>query len=445
MDYEKRFREFREICRKFDNPFLNAKCFHVAGSKGKGSTTAIIAGILEEAGYNVGRLSSPHVVDERERFMRAHEFFDDEIYRAAKTELAKAELFRTLSYPEEKTLTGMLCFREAKCDYTVYEVGLGGEFDPTNVISPLATGITPIELEHTKILGKTLSEIAKAKAGVIKEGAPVVVTKQKPEVLRVIRGRAEKVGAELFYIPDVVKISDVRYFLDDSYDEFSGDFMMGFQLESKLFNRPLDIKSKLVGDFQTENIAMAVIMVKIVMPEISEDIIEKGISKVRLPGRFEMLRNIFGYDRIPYIVLDGAHTISSISGSLQTLDELIRVNGVANAQDSCLTDFAEGVKPQLLFGCGKDKPVEDFAKMIDGKFSGITLTKPGDKEADFPRMQAAFSDMEVVEDTRAGILHALEKASEARAPLVVLGSLYLAGEVKKILVGKYEEIMRNFS
>ena len=178
------------LCEKFNNPQNEIPCVHIAGSKGKGSTSVMIASILEEAGFKCGIYTSPHIIDFRERIKRPFSFFEDWVYEQAADELVcgiesilPEELpgQRAITWFELVTLYSFLCFKIAKVDYVVYEVGLGGRLDSTNIVKPLLSCIMPIELEHTEFLGNTVELIAEEKAGIIKKDIPVLISFQKYE------------------------------------------------------------------------------------------------------------------------------------------------------------------------------------------------------------------------------------------------------------------------
>lgn len=244
------------LCEKFGHPERFCPCFHVAGSKGKGTIANGIAAILREKGFKTGVYSSPHVYDIYERFSTGDGPFKPEIYEKAKREL-KSKVKEKLPWPVEMTLFAMLVFREAKVDYAVYEVGLGGRLDPTNVISPLAIAMGPVELEHTQILGGTLTKIATEKAGIFKPNVPVISAPQPSEVKAVF--------------------GKIEYLEDDEY--------------------------------QVEDAKIAARCVKTVFKDLDEEAAISTALSVRLPGRYEKIENYHG---LPYLLMDGAHTENSI-------------------------------------------------------------------------------------------------------------------------------------
>lgn len=405
------------LCNRFGNPELACPSFHVAGSKGKGSVSMMIATILNEAGYRTGLYSSPHILDFIERIGTCNGPFQEEVYEKSVKELidfvssVKTEDLpgeRPITWFELVTLLGILSFANAKCDYSVYEVGLGGRLDATNVLKPAVCCINQIELEHTEFLGNTVEKIAAEKGGIIKENTPVFVAEQTESVKEVFRKIAKDRSAPIYFVDEISKISEIVY----------KNRRMHCKIESDFFKRPLQIVLRMPGDFQARNAALAALAVKQVLPEIDEVTIEKGLEKAALPGRFEIDGNI---------IFDGAHTVKSIGYTMDTLEKIFEGECPANLH--------------LLFGCAADKEVEKMAACFKGRFSKVYVTKPGYvKESDLERMKKAF-DMAGIEyfscgDHLKAIPYALEKAREENARLLVTGSFYLVSEVKKYLLSQ---------
>ncbi|MDR1863135.1 MAG: tetrahydrofolate synthase, partial [Treponema sp.] len=207
------------------NPERSAESIHIAGSKGKGSVTGMIASILEAAGIKAARYMSPHVTDYRERICLGNNFFDESLYidggnelKTLLTEVKKgntafASAFAAGGEPtvfELLTLYFFLCARRAGAGYMAVETGLGGRLDSTNIVDPLISIITGIELEHTDYLGNTLTAIAGEKAGIIKKRKPLALAEQSPEVLDVFREKAAEMDAPLYYFPDYVRIENTK-------------------------------------------------------------------------------------------------------------------------------------------------------------------------------------------------------------------------------------------
>lgn len=450
VEPEKTFLQMKKLCEFFGHPEKCCPVFHVAGSKGKGSTAAYIASILDQAGYKVGRLASPYVAHFCERFQCGNEDFADFEYEQALDELEgglKSLKITSLPHAVLMTLYGFLLFRKAGCDFMVIEVGMGGRLDPTNVVTPEVSVITTIEIEHQKILGDTLAKIAGEKAGIIKPGVPVVVTKQKPEAQRKILAVARERGAPVTTVNTHDFEVQSRYFFADSYDEFTGRPILRVEVSNVDFPNGLKLDLKMLGDFQVENSLLAATVVKVFERanknfHLTDATIECGISEVALPARFDVRRDIIGYDGIPYLVIDGAHTPNSVAGAVRTFKILRKLESVKNAQDSCLTDFVPGAEPLLLFSTGEDKQVEKMAKELKKTFSVVIFTtlehkKTSPKGIDKALTGAGFKTA-FIKEPREAVKEALKIASAEKRPLVVVGSLYLAGEVYLELEEKAE-------
>lgn len=407
--------------RRFGSPSGCAPCVHVAGSKGKGSVCAMAASILEAAGFKAGLYLSPHISDFRERICSPSKFFPDEIYERCAAELVSAfeavpkEDFpggRPVTWFELATLYAFLCFRAAKTDWNVLEVGLGGRLDATNVARPAVCCVTRIEMEHTEYLGDTLEKIAAEKAGIIKEGVPVIVAAQKNEsVMDVFRRKASAVRAPIVEMDEAARVASREYISGGKRG-----ILMRTKIESPLFKRAVSADMRFLGLAQSCDAAQAVLAVKTAVPSITEEQIERGLSAASLPGRFEIVEGD------PRVILDGAHTPRSVEETLRTMGEIFG-----------------GERPHLLFACAADKNSVEMARLLaSADFGKITLTVPGaSKKSDIERTAASFSGagMDFNRDANfpRAIQSALSAARKSRAPLLVTGSFYLLAEVKKIL------------
>ncbi|MBP3773331.1 MAG: bifunctional folylpolyglutamate synthase/dihydrofolate synthase [Treponema sp.] len=479
----------RFFCEKFGHPENFAPCFHVAGSKGKGSVSSFIASILDEGGYKTGLYTSPHILDFIERVSSPNGPFKEEAYDRAVQEImdgvqsiSQEELpgQRPITWFELVTLFSFLVFRQAKVDYSVFEVGLGGRLDSTNVISPICACITPIELEHTEFLGDTLEKIAYEKGGIIKENTPVVIARQQPNVRKVFEKIAAEKHAKAIFVEDTIenlifKIKNIteciknNTILTNGNSEFYKNCiknhtslesqsvlpLMSVSFSSKIFSRPVKTTLQLLGKFQAENAALAAIAVKTVLPTISEEVIEQGLAKAKLPARFEILGNPCNSKcdtlnstktQKSLIVLDGAHTVNSVTFTLETLNQVFgerksKKTG-SSLQEKKQPEFSEFPAPFrrriLLFACAADKDAKDIASLFKNEFDEIFLTKPGDvKKADLEGLTRAFDaaglSYDFSEDYKAQIKKAIKKAGEEEAILLITGSFYLVAEVKKLI------------
>lgn len=410
------------LCKRFDNPQDFAPCIHVAGSKGKGSVSRMIACILEEAGYNVGLYSSPHITDFRERISKATEFFDESIYEAAVKEIMpnidsiiNLPADRPITWFELVTLYAFLCFRKANVDWSVFEVGMGGRLDATNVIRPKLCCITGIELEHTEFLGNTLEKIAAEKAGIIKNCTPVVIARQQTENVKIIlREKAFTRHAPCYFVDEIIK--KATYCFNEKEKN------MSLMLESDIFNRPIKTKLKMLGKCQVLNAAQAAIAIRKVLPNLDEAIIERGLAKAQLPGRFEIIDKVPGHTGIPHLILDGAHTLNSIKLTLETLGRMY-----------------DDQKVNLLFACAADKDIKDISQQFKYRFEHVYVTKPGNKKqsdinAEIQAFKNAEIDFTADADYKKMIQKAFSESSQNGAILLVTGSFYLVSEVRKLMM-----------
>jgi dihydrofolate synthase/folylpolyglutamate synthase len=407
------------LARIAGNPERASPVIHVAGSKGKGSVTTMIASILNEAGLKTGLYVSPHVVDYRERVGIATGPFPEDIYAAAGDELRAVvekvgattsldgETFPGGEEPtffELMTLFFFLCSRRADCKALAVETGMGGRLDATNIVNPLVSVITPIELEHTEYLGTTIPSIAGEKAGIIKQGRTVIVAEQETDALSVFRSTASARSAPLRYLPDEVKIENI------SVDREGTSARLLFT-DARLFTRPLDIHLSLVGEVQAKNAALAALAVRSAFPSVEDAAILAGLSRATLPGRFERVGNA------PAVVIDGAHTGRSVRLAADAFSSLYGDAGV------------------LLFGCALGKDAEAMARILAPRFSRIFITAPGSfKRSDPEAVHRAFADQgapaELIAETERAIDAALGRARLENKPLLVTGSFYLVAAVR---------------
>lgn len=400
------------LCEKFNNPQNEIPCVHIAGSKGKGSTSVMIASILEEAGFKCGIYTSPHIIDFRERIKRPFSFFEDWVYEQAADELVcgiesilPEELpgQRAITWFELVTLYSFLCFKIAKVDYVVYEVGLGGRLDSTNIVKPLLSCIMPIELEHTEFLGNTVELIAEEKAGIIKKDIPVLISLQKyKEVYDVFVKKCKNVETEYIFLDSLIKNIDYSF----------ENLQMNFVFSSDLFSREIKTFLKLLGKVQAENACFASCAVKLINPNISEKTIEDGLAKAFISGRYELLE----YNGIP-VVLDGAHTPNSIKNTVETTKKIF--------PDWNIT---------LLFGCASDKDIKDIIPLFDGFVSEVVITKPNFSRAiELEKLQALFNQLNIVckvcEDSTEAIDLILHSPKTDKNLILVTGSFYLVSDV----------------
>lgn len=411
----------------FGNPQDSYPCIHVAGSKGKGSVSTMIASCLTEAGYKTGLYTSPHVADFRERVSCAGTFFSDEAYSRAYLQIIEGFEHIIAQFPntdptwfEIVTMLSFVIFKNEHVDYAVFEVGLGGRLDTTNIIKPRICAIMPIELEHTQYLGNTIAKIAFEKAGIIKKNIPFFCFEQKDEALDVFKKASAERFARMFYLPDFVK--DVSYKVTPDglqcricYNEHT--------TIGALFDKPLEMTLRLTDEIQAKNAALAAALVKYLLPNLEPAVLERGLAKTWLLGRFEIIQ------KSPLTILDGAHTVNSLSLSISTFQKLTDKKGI------------------LVFACAEDKNVHAFAPLFDGKFDTVYLTIPGlFKKSNLSKldteMRSYFSDksdapkLVTSPDFKSILKQGFAESAQTGKPLLIAGSFYLVGEAKKIFASQ---------
>lgn len=285
----------------FDHPHNNFKSIHVAGTNGKGSSSHMLASVLQEAGYKVGLYTSPHLIDFRERIRVNGEMIPE------KKVVAFVEKFRKLnvsaqlepSFFEMTVAMAFDYFRDCQVDVAVIEVGLGGRLDSTNIIQPEASLITNISLDHTALLGNSIPLIAEEKAGIIKKEVPVVISESNNEYNEVFRQKAAENDSPIFF-------ADQQY--EAAYSMFlpEGKQVMNFKKNGEL-TFP-DLKTDLLGNYQRKNVGGVLKILELLQNngwEISTKVIYEGLSKTTkntgLRGRWEVVGNN------PLMVCDTAH------------------------------------------------------------------------------------------------------------------------------------------
>jgi dihydrofolate synthase/folylpolyglutamate synthase len=406
----------RDLCARLGHPEASSPSIHVAGSKGKGSVSTMIARILEAAGHRAGLYTSPHLLRWKERISLAGDEMPEEFLVEAAEELSPLVEGKTAAdfvgdelptYFELTTLTGFLAFRRASCDRMVLETGMGGRLDSTNVAPSSASVITPIELEHTEWLGDTIPKIAFEKAGIIKPGKPCYVSRQRPEALEVFERACAERGSQLFDASRLAKIEGLE--VDRRGTEAAISFAGG-----KPWAGRERFRAPMVGAVQAENMALAILAASSIEPGLDPETARRGLARAVLPARFQVL------NLDPPVVLDGAHTPLSTRLCLDSFNRIFP--GPA----------------ALLFACAHDKKHEEMAAILRPRFARITVTRPGTfKQSQPERVAESFGlgqgGCTLIEDTQEAVRQARAEAAELGLPLLIAGSFYLCSEAAKIL------------
>lgn len=380
------------------NPQNNLKAIHVAGSNGKGSTCSFLASILQELGYKVGLFTSPHFVRFNERIrINGKEISDNEIINF----LERNKKYIDEYLPTFFEITTALAFEHFNCnevDYAVIETGLGGRLDATNIIKPQATVITSISLEHSHILGNTLEKIALEKAGILKENVPIFLGILPEEAEAAILKRAKEKKCECYKLSDITKPEEEKYYL-------------------KLNNDNVEIKqSVLKGKHQLQNSALAINVINYLVKVDNHKIYEKGIDNIivntGIQGRYEKKENL------GTVIFDAAHNLEGIKIFLNEFKK----------------EFKNYSKCKLVFGAMKDKEIGKMLNLLNPYFSEINVTS-----TNYERAASAdeISEIAKMNNINVGIDNKTEYTiqkifnEKKNNCIVVLGSIYLLGEIKR--------------
>jgi dihydrofolate synthase/folylpolyglutamate synthase len=323
-------RRIERLLERLGNPQDAARSVHIAGTKGKGSTAAMIASMLTQAGYGVGLYTSPHLFSFTERIQADGQPIAEDVFArltgSLKPEVEVVNLgdLGELTTFEILTALAFAYFWEVRVDYQVLETGLGGRLDATNVVRPEVCVITSISFDHMDVLGDTLAKIATEKAGIIKPGSSVVCSPQFPEVMEVIERTCRERGVRLVRVGTEVAWHEV----DASPD--------GQSFHLKGLEREYDLSMPLLGGHQLENAATAVAAVETLAgmgAKVSPESIAAGLKQVHWPGRLQVLR------REPWVIVDCAHNAYSVKRLGEALrryfsyDRIILVLGVSSDKD----------------------------------------------------------------------------------------------------------------
>lgn len=410
-----RLDRMQALLEHFGQPQLRYQTLHVAGSKGKGSTSQFLARSLQRnTGLKVGLYTSPHLVSYRERVMIDGDWAgQDELWLEALTDLrgfaegpeAAGRLEAWGGPPttfEVLTAAAFLMFARAGCQVAVIEVGLGGRLDATNVLQPHACLITPIELEHTEILGTTLTAIAGEKAGILHSRVPVFFAPQKPEAEAALAAAAERTGAPAVWLAR--RLERLKTAVDSTGTRVLGRWQNG---------PDFDFTLQALGVVQAENALLAALVLEQTF-QIPPPATFAAVADWTIPGRLEF------WSRQPLVVLDGAHTAVSAARLAETWQALAGSGGI------------------LLFGAFPAKDIGSMAAALGPLFSTVVVTRPGTFRPSDPLAAAALfrahcpSEPVIEPDTAKAFASALDLARQSGRPLLVTGSFYLVGEVKKL-------------
>ena len=404
----------QQLLAKLGNPHEQIRTVHVAGTNGKGSTVAMIASMLQACGYTVGVYTSPHLVELRDRIVINGQSIDRAVFADAVKTVAKAAEKAGVdpTFFEVVTAVCFKFFAEQAVDIAVIEVGLGGRLDSTNVIRPEACVITSIDFDHMKLLGNTLEEIAREKAGIFKKDVPAFIFESEPSVQQAIAEVAERTGAPLRVVNKDIDYS-ARFCVTEDLGPHTRVCL--YSKNSRLEHLPVPLP----GEHQASNCGLALAVVdhlKTVGFDCPEDKITAGLAATKVPGRMQLV-----WDR-PRVLVDGAHNPAAVGA-------LMRCVGAHVPYDSMI----------CVFGCCSDKDVPGLIDKVNLGADKVIFTRASGnpRAADPEDLQKLFNERSgKMSQVAKSLPEALEMATRAvsREDLVcVTGSFYLVGETLKHL------------
>jgi dihydrofolate synthase / folylpolyglutamate synthase len=402
----------KTLSEHLGSPHRASPCVHIAGTNGKGSTAAMLDSILRAAGLHTGLYTSPHLERINERIRIDGEEISDSdfaasfarIEEAIETLLASGALAAHPTYFECLTAMAFDAFIRAETDFSVYEVGMGGRLDATNIVTPEVSVITQIDFDHEDYLGHSIEQIAAEKAGIIKPGGWVVSAAERPEARAVIARRAAELDARLLEIDTAYRVSNLR--------AEAGRYRAA--VASAHSSKIIRLELPLFGRFQVRNAVTAVAAARLLADRgfpVDDGAIARGIASVQWPGRLDRL------SEHPAVYLDGTHNPAGARELLAFWEE----------------HFA-GRKILLVYGAMRDKAVDEIAGLLFPRADIVILTQPQQARAISPRVLAEMTGhlackFEVVSDAAL----ALERAINIAQPEDVVfstGSLYLVGDLR---------------
>ena len=391
---------------RLGNPQKGQRFVHVAGTNGKGSVCAFLDSALREAGLRVGRYISPTLYDYRERIQINGQYISKQAVASLLTTIQQAcvQMERQGLEPptvfEVETALAFLYFAEQHCDYVLLEVGMGGRLDSTNVITqPVLSVITPISLDHTRMLGDHLAAIAAEKGGIVKPHCPAVLGPQQPEAQAVLTARCQQCGITPLQV-DVNQIQKQQW---------------SWQGQRFSYGRWSQLTIGLSGDYQRVNGAIAIEALQLLQkeePALTDEAIRAGLAKARWPGRFEII------GQAPLFVVDGAHNPAGAQALAQTLQE----------------HFA-GKRIWLLLGVFRDKDYQQIGAILSGCSQTVFCFQPQHErglEAELLAAAAApyFQQVQVAESAEQAVQQVLQRADKEDV-VVSCGSLSTIGAVQR--------------
>jgi dihydrofolate synthase/folylpolyglutamate synthase len=401
-------RHVEELLNRMGNPQLAARTVHIAGTKGKGSVAAMIAQVLSSSDYKTGLYISPHFHSLRERIGIDGNVISEAEFAATMAEVKpfiesvkQDTAFRQLTYFEALTALAFAYFQKKHVDFQVLEVGLGGRLDATNVVArPAVCVITSISLDHTQILGNTLEEIAREKAGIIKSGCWAVISPQPEEAASVIVAACREKEAKVIQVGR-----------DITWHKTSGDLHHQSLLIVGRTNK-YQVDIPLLGDFQLENAATAVAALETLSSEgfaMPPANIAQGLAQVRWPGRFQILQ------QHPTVLVDGAHNVASMRRLVSNIEAYFAHKRIF-----------------LVFGTSCDKDIPGIIDELVSLSPQVVVTQAShSRAASLSTLAAEFTKRGIEPETKVTVTEAISRAlslASGTDVICVTGSLFVVAE-----------------
>ena len=399
------------LMNNLGNPQNHYNTIHVSGTNGKGSLCHLLSSILQESGYRCGMYTSPHLLQIFERFIINDIPISSEGFASITTEVKKGvdiliDQGIQPTYFEVCTAIAFLFFYKKNIDYAIIEVGLGGRFDATNIIAPLLSIITNISLEHQQVLGQTIEEITREKAGIIKDQVPVITAAVSP-ALDIIKKEAREKKAPL----QLLTQDDITV---QAHDLSGQDLIITGQFQQYL------IKTSMIGCYQQINIALAIRAIEQLQMNgvyIPQEAITKGIETTIVPGRLEQL------NQHPLVLVDGAHTIEAMRSVKNTIETI-----------------APHIRVIVVFGMLSDKKIKEISTLVNEFADIIIVTKSSSKRTlepaeIMPYFETSQKTMYQITSVEEAIEKALSLVDDDDLVLIT-GSLSMVGDAKSFFESK---------
>jgi len=395
-----------KLARFFDNPHLTYPTIHIAGTNGKGSTAIILQNILMQHGLKVGLFTSPHLVHFNERIRINNDLIDNIFIADFWNDIKKIVLDLKATFFDTTTCMAFEYFKQNNVDVAIFETGLGGRLDSTNILDPEIAIITPIDFDHHKQLGSTLIQIASEKAGIIKNDCPVFLSRQKDEVKEYFNHNFN--SKSIFHFDDHIENLRINSFKDKTAFEFKD------KLGNKYFS---DLKFSLLGTHQAQNACQAYLAASKYLQnkniEFGEEQFKKSLCAVNWHGRIQKISNK------PDIYIDVSHNVAGIKTTLDFIN--------SNFDKSNL---------KLLIGLLEDKDYKEIVYLIKDKFSQIWITEPENhRKLPGEILQQEFLKHEnstiLIKDISDSFESFISKLN-SNDTLFIMGSHYLAGTIESM-------------